>query len=117
VFTNLTDVYCEPPSLLVVRLAEGEGGGGMTPSGNLQYCHFQCPYGFVCATLGTECVCQPFSRITIQDAKQITPSITTTPDIGDILLPKLVLSFRYCNDPFYDNMLSDTSLPDQIGKL
>src|ERR687892_594556 len=83
----------------------------------LQYCHFQCAYGFVCATLRTECVCQPFSSITVQDAKQIAPHVMTAPDIGYILLPKLVWSFWYCKDHFYDNMLSDTSIPNQIGKL
>src|ERR671919_1400413 len=83
----------------------------------LQYCHFQCPYSFVCATLGTECVCQPFSSITVQDAKQIAPHVITTPDIGYILLPKLVWPFRYCKGPLYDNMLSNTSLPDKISKL
>ena len=84
---------------------------------SLQYCHFQCPYGFVCATLGTEYVCQPFSSITVQDAKQIAPHVMTAPDIGYILLPKLVWPFRYCKDPLYDNMLSNTSLPDKISKL
>lgn len=82
-----------------------------------QYCHFQCPYSFICTTIGTECVCQPFSGVTVQDTKQIAPPIMATPDIGYILLSKLVLSFRYCKDPLHDNMLSDTSLPDKISKF
>ena len=90
----------------------------MTPSGNLsRYCHFQCRYSFICTTLGAECVRQPFSCITVQDAKQIAPPIMATPDIGYILLPKLVWSFRYSKDPPYDNMPSDASFPDKISML
>jgi hypothetical protein len=48
-------------------------------------------------------------------AKSISES--NHPDIGYILLPKLVWPFRYCKDPLYDNMLSNTSLPDKISKL
>ena len=82
-----------------------------------QYRNFQCPYGFICTTIGTKRVCQSFSGVTVQDTKQIAPSIMATPNIGYILLPKLVGSFRYCKDPLYDNMLSDTCFPDKIRKL
>ena len=114
VLTNLPDVYCEPPSLLVVRRKKRRNDTIWKP---FQYCHFQCPDSLICTTLGTECVCQPFSCITVQDTKQIAPPIMATPDIGYILLPKLVWSFRYSKDPLYDNMPSDTSFPDKISKL